>query len=212
MIFASGFDSINGSSSAIIIQIIKNIFEENDENLILLSSFDIFVFPEINPDSILLGNSKMSVSGCDLSSVDKFSKTLHPELYFFYKTLEEIDKKQRVAFFFEIRDSWKSQNHCLIGKEVADKPRQVRELPVLMSEFCSFFNFQKCDFIPEASFHSFLSNATKITKNAFTYCLKIATLDNGYGHVFTSDDYKRLADNFIHSLVILSVNRFKNVY
>ena len=212
IIFAAGLDCLSGSSSSMLAQIVHNFCAENEDNMILLSSFDVYFFPEINPDCILLGNSKLSLSGCDLSTVEKCSKTLHPELYYFFKTLEEIEKKQPVVFFFEIRDSWKIKGHCLTGTDMLDKPKQVRELPALMSEFCSFFSFANCEFLPVGCFQGFLAQSAKIINSSFCYSIKIATNDNGHGHVFQRDDFNRLADNFIHSLAILCVNRFKNVF
>ena len=194
-----------------LIQILQNFISETDDIQLVLASFDVYIFPEINPDCIMLGNSKLSLSGCDLSIIDKCSKTLHPELYYFYKTLEEINKRQKLVFFFEIRDCWRSKGHCLTGKDMLDKPKQVRELPVLMSEFCNFFNYKESEFLPDGCFQGFLATATKLVNNAFAYSLKIATNDNGFGYMFCQEDYKRLGDNFVHSLAILSANRYKTV-
>lgn len=192
-------------------QIFNNFFKETDDSLLVLSAFDCFVFPEINPDCILLGNSKLSLSGCDLSTVSRCSKTLHPELYYFYRALEDIQTRSKVAMFFEMKDCWKARAHSLVVRETNDKQRQVRELPVLMTEFCSFFEYKNCKFQNESSFPGFLSGCSRILKDAFVYSLNIAANDNGYGHYFDVGDFKRLADAFIHSLGIFCTNRFKNV-
>lgn len=189
----------------------SSLCSESDESAIILSSFECFVFPEINPDCILLGNSKLSLSGCDLSTVEQCSKTLHPEIYFFYKAIEEIDKRNSISMIFEMKDCWRVKGHSVVCKDVQEKPKQVRELAALMSEFCSFFNYKDCEFLPENYFPGFMAGCLRIAPNSFVYSLKIATNDNGYGHVFGAEDYKRLASGFIHSLSILCVNRFRNV-
>lgn len=206
-----GLDCLSGCSSFLLSELFAKLTLDSEEATILLTAFDVYFFPEINPDCILLGNSKLSLSGCDLSLVEQCSKAIHPELYFFYKALEEIERKSPIGLMFELRDCWQSKCHSVMSKDILDKPKQVRELPALMSEFCSFFNYKECEFLPDTCFPGFMAGCLRVSKSSFAYTFRIATNSNGHGHIFQSDDYKRLSSSFLHSIVILAATRFKKV-
>jgi hypothetical protein len=207
-----GLDCLSGCSSFILSELFCRLSMETEESNIVLTAFDVYFFPEINPDCLLMGNSKLSLSGCDLSLVEQCSKTIHPELYFFYKALEEIQRKSPIGLLFDLKDCWTSRSHSVVCKDILDKPKQVRELPALMSEFCSFFDYKECEFLPDTCFPAFMTGCLRNSKASFAYTFKIATDSSGHGHLFKSEDYKRLAASFLHSISILCIGRFKKVF
>jgi murein tripeptide amidase MpaA len=107
LVLTAGLKPVNNLSSLFVLQVIREILSESEEACVLAKTFDIYLFLEMNPDGKLLGNSYKSACGVDLSTLTNYSKTLHPELFFFYKAMNEINIKHKIAIFIDFNDNWK---------------------------------------------------------------------------------------------------------
>lgn len=106
LILTAGLKPVNNLSSNFVLQFIREILTESEEACILAKTFDIYIFLEMNPDGKLLGNTYKSACGIDLSTLSSYSKTLHPELFFFHKAIREIDIKHKISIFIDFNDNW----------------------------------------------------------------------------------------------------------
>lgn len=106
LVLAAGFRPVDGLSRNLLLQLLDFFLSESEEALVLLKTYDIYLFMDPNPDGRLLGNSLRGAAGNDLSSLMSYSKLLHPELYCFYRTLREIDSRAKVAMFIQFDDDW----------------------------------------------------------------------------------------------------------
>lgn len=154
LVLTAGLRPLDNLSSLFALNFIREVLAESEEATILVRTFDVYVFLELNPDGRLLGNTYRSACGVDLSLLASHSKTLHPELFFFYKAMREIDAKHKIALFIDFSDNWKSWDNqprafhlhaggrrpAAVGPRAADilggvlLELRVQELPLLLHE------------------------------------------------------------------------------
>ena len=101
MILLAGFDNLSGCGQRICETIISEIFQNNLEARSLLACYDIFIFPSINPDCEILGNSYRNASGTDIRNSNITSVVLQSELVYFYKALNYINATQKIIHIME---------------------------------------------------------------------------------------------------------------
>lgn len=105
IVFFAGFDNISGSGVSICERILSKLAQFETHSQVLLNFYDIFIFPSVNPDCEMLGNSLRNASGSELKIIPQFSKILQPELYYLHKALFNINRINEITFLFEIGSS-----------------------------------------------------------------------------------------------------------
>jgi len=106
----------------------------------------------------------------------------------------------------------KRPGHFVISRELNDKQKMIRELPVLWAEFCSNFEYKHCSFgFSDDPQYTFFKTIGQSFENALGYSFEIGALENGYGHFFELSDYSKLAKDFLYSFALYSVRRFPRV-
>jgi hypothetical protein len=102
--------------------------------------------------------------------------------------------------------------HFAVGRDLNDKQKLIRELPVFWAEFCSNFEYKNCTFGFESNpRYNFLKTIGQNFENALTYSYEIGALENGYGHFFEMSDYAKLVKDFLYGFALYSVRRFPSV-
>lgn len=81
------------NSSFIVEGVIRYLISDEDAAIKLRNTFVFKIVPMLNPDGVIIGNYRCSLSGCDLNRQWKSpSPRLHPEIYavkeMFLKTLK----------------------------------------------------------------------------------------------------------------------------
>lgn len=102
LIFLSGFDNVSGCGVTVCEELIAQLAQSNIEARVILTYFDVYIFPNINPDCELLGNSFCSASGTDLRTACQFTKVLQPELFYLHRVLSNIRASQPIELILEV--------------------------------------------------------------------------------------------------------------
>lgn len=89
--------------------------------------------------------------------------------------------------------------------------KQVREVPVLLAEFCSHFDFKNCEFLGETGLPNFFSEFSQYSPDSFFYAFKISSFENGYGYFFNEKDYTKLGSDLLYLLANYSAAKNKKV-
>ena len=101
--------------------------------------------------------------------------------------------------------------HFVVAKEINDRQKYVRELPVFWAEFCSNFEYKNCAFDINSSQYNFVTNFGQAFQNALSYTFEIGALENGYGHFFEIVDYSKLSKDFIYAFSLYCAKRHSRV-
>ena len=108
----------------------------------------VVIVPMINPDGVMIGNSRCSLSGQDLQKKwEDPDRLIHPEIYYTKKLLYNLNKQNEIVFFAEIAgDNKKSSNWLRTLKNNADdNSEDVRIFPALWYEFSHNFEYKNCE-------------------------------------------------------------------
>lgn len=98
----AGLDNVSGCGVTVCETILSELVKAKTETMALLGCYDVYVFPSVNPDCELLGNSFCSASGTDLRMATQYSKVLQPELFYLKKALNNINVEQGIGMVIEI--------------------------------------------------------------------------------------------------------------
>ena len=75
----------------------------NEEARLLRENFVFKVVPMLNPDGVINGNYRCSLSGCDLNRRWKTpSKKLQPTIYAIKKLIKQINEERQVILFCDL--------------------------------------------------------------------------------------------------------------
>ena len=120
----------------------------NSTNAIRLRNLCIFkIVPMLNPDGVIVGNSRCSINGQDLNrQFHSPDLRLHPEIYYLKNLISNnknilayIDfhahSKKKGVFIYGPYFPLHSEYHC-----------KIRVIPKLLSENTEFFRYYSCKF------------------------------------------------------------------
>ncbi len=132
------------TGSSFTIQGIIDFLLSNDEEAVTLRENFIFkIIPMLNPDGVVNGNSKCSLTGIDLSKQwGKPVRLMHPTIYAAKNLLQEYRKK--IALYGGFYGEYKQESHHLSCCYKEPKPENMREFPFLLSQVSDPFTFSHC--------------------------------------------------------------------
>jgi uncharacterized membrane protein YgcG len=118
---------------------------------ILRNTFCFKIVPVLNPDGVMLGNNRCSLSGCDLNRQWKRpSRTLHPTVYYTKAMIRAENTHREVVLYLDLHGHSRKKNVFMYGCDDKRRPRPtVRVFPKLLSwtqQGRSLFSFQDCSF------------------------------------------------------------------
>lgn len=173
----------------------------------------IFVFkivPMTNPDGVILGNSRVNLSGSDQNRIyGDPDMILHPVNYAVKKLVEDLAKSpQGIQAFFDIHGHFRKKGSFMYGPHFplhSEKHCRVRVLPRLISEQTPMFRYYSCKYRSEKS----KQNAARIVFSKEMGIANCYTFENSlYGyideerntHVYTLKHLETLAHHLGNSL------------
>lgn len=117
----------------------------------LRKTFVIFIVPMLNPDGVILGNNRCSLSGVDLNRQWKTPlKTLHPTIYYFKLFMMSQKKIREVAMYTDLHGHSRKYNVFMYGCDDKKRPKpQVRAFPRYLSNHTvgsKYVCFTDCSF------------------------------------------------------------------
>jgi hypothetical protein len=143
-----------------------------------LNSHIIKLVPMLNPDGVVLGNSRSSLAGVDLNRRwSNPNATMHPELYFLKMSMRETKKaSDGISIFCDLHGHNKNSNCFIYGCNKAPNEgllswTKTRLLPKIFASQEPIFDFNMCKFSQEKTKYNtarvVVWNEFKVT-NSFT--------------------------------------------
>lgn len=124
------------------------IVSDDPRAQILRETFDFYIVPMMNPDGVIAGNFRTSLSGDDLNRrYKKPSQTLHPTVVALKSKVKEVKKMKSVSFFFDLHGHSTRPDIFTYGPELSKTDPLFwysRLLPKLFSSHFSIFDYAKC--------------------------------------------------------------------
>ena len=113
----------------------------------LRENFIFKIVPMLNPDGVVHGNYRCSLSGCDLNRRWKNpSKSIHPEIYFTKRMILDFHQKNKIAIFADLHGHSRKKNVFAYGCHNRANPFESREFPFILSKVNPHFSFLDSNF------------------------------------------------------------------
>jgi hypothetical protein len=120
---------------------------EKAEARLLRDRFVFKVVPMVNPDGVILGNSRCELRGVDLNRTwAKPNRKTDPEIYHIKKMVMAYARSERLVMFCDLHGHSKKKNIFAYGCHDRSQPYASRELPFILSKIHSNFSFEDCNF------------------------------------------------------------------
>ena len=118
----------------------------------VLGLYVIRVFPCLNPDGVIIGNSRTGVEGLDLNRVwMKPNSQLHPVIYSTLKLIKMMKNERDIEAFFDLHTHSDRINSFIYGCPLPILQTfaiwsKIHSLPKMMAKLTSYFSYKDCSF------------------------------------------------------------------
>ena len=113
----------------------------------LRENFVFKIVPILNPDGVINGNYRCSLSGQDLNRRWKTpSKILHPVVFAVKKFMRTFSKEREIVLYCDLHGHSRRKNIFMYGNNLKESPHATRVFPYIMSKLCDFFSFEQSRF------------------------------------------------------------------
>lgn len=120
---------------------------DNKEAQLLRDNFVFKIVPMLNPDGVINGNYRWSLSGGDLNRKWKVpSKILHPIIYNVKKMIIQTHEEREVSLFCDLHGHSRKKDIFMYGWNIQNNPEETRIFPFILSKLCPYFNFNYSKF------------------------------------------------------------------
>ena len=133
--------------------IIKELTVNYEKYDSVLSTNIIRLIPMVNPDGVIIGNSRSSLAGVDLNRRwGNPNPTMHPELYFLKKNMTSTYKQSAgITIVCDLHGHNKQNNCFFYGCNKAPNEgllswTKTRLLPKIFASYEPIVDFGKCKF------------------------------------------------------------------
>jgi cytosolic carboxypeptidase protein 2/3 len=110
------------------------------------------VVPMLNPDGVINGNYRCSLSGADLNRRWKTSsKILFPEIFETKRLVKTFQKERQIVLYCDIHGHSRNKNVFIYGNNYPENPESTRLFPFIMSKVCDSFSFESSRFVVHPS-------------------------------------------------------------
>jgi hypothetical protein len=200
------------NSSFAVEGLIQAVFADNDFGVTLRHNFSWFIIPMMNPDGVVCGLHRPSLSGDDINRVwGKPDREMHPVVTAVLDTLTILHRDRPIPFFLDFHGYPGEYNSFVYGSADTVNPqfRNVDEMfPRLMCEHSEIFDFRKCLFAAAAKFECTM----KMTLRRRFHILFAYVMEMSFGGCdlrppstthFTPQDYRSLGEATTKSIACL---------
>ena len=113
----------------------------------LREKFVFKIIPMLNPDGVINGNYRCSLSGGDLNRRYKApSKVLHPVIFQTKRLVKSFSKEREVVLYCDLHGHSRKKNVFMYGNSLPERPEETRVFPLILSKLCDFFSFESSRF------------------------------------------------------------------
>jgi predicted MPP superfamily phosphohydrolase len=129
---------------------LRFLASKHPEAVNLRNSFIFKIVPMLNPDGVIVGNCRTSLSGNDLNrTYIQPSEEDHPEIVSLKKLVEKLQEKGKVFMFFDMHGHFSKKGSFLYGPYFPihhSMYYKSKIIPRLISERTEMFRFYSCKF------------------------------------------------------------------
>ena len=119
---------------------------DSDEAKKLREIYLFKIVPMMNPDGVLVGNSRTSFAGCDLNRRwGKPNEIIHPEVFHTKQMITKLATQRNIAFVIDCHGHFGTFN-SLFYCNYKDNKRSCRLFPYICSRLSRIISFQQCTF------------------------------------------------------------------
>ena len=119
----------------------------NKEANYLRDNYIIKIIPMINVDGVICGNSRTSLSGCDLNRRwEKPDEFLHPEIYYLKELIFNFTKNIEVEYIIDFHGHFCAFNSFFYGKKKKKDLKYCKYFPFVVGKISDVILFNKSCF------------------------------------------------------------------
>ena len=111
---------------------------------------NFFIIPMINPDGVIIGNSRSSAGGKDLNRVfPSPEKQIFPEIYEFKHLIRNFIKHRKIFLYFDFHGHSRKKNTFMYGPVYSlghPNNYKSRILPKIIESINNGFRYHSCSF------------------------------------------------------------------
>jgi cytosolic carboxypeptidase protein 2/3 len=112
------------------------------EAFVLREKFVFKIVPMLNPDGVINGNYRCSLSGADLNRRWKsVSKLLYPEIFETKRLCKNFQRERQLVFYCDMHGHSRNKNVFIYGNNYVENPESTRFFPFIMSKVCDSFSY-----------------------------------------------------------------------
>jgi len=127
--------------------LIDYLVSKSPEARALRDNFVFKIVPILNPDGVINGNYRCSLSGEDLNRRWKVpSRTLHPVNFAVKKLIRSFMKEREILMYLDLHGHSRRKNIFMYGNNIKERPHASRVFPYIMSKLCDYFSFEQSRF------------------------------------------------------------------
>jgi cytosolic carboxypeptidase protein 2/3 len=122
----------------------------------IFHNYIIKIIPMINPDGVVIGNSRCSLAGLDLNRRwSEPNPIMHPEIFYIKSNMKLVEKQSGgISMFCDLHGHNKQMNAFIYGCNKAPNEgllswTKTRLLPKILASIEPIFEFNKCVFSQE---------------------------------------------------------------
>lgn len=181
----------------------------------LRTNFSFLLIPMINPDGVICGFYRPSLSGFDVNRVWLSpDANLSPVAYNTLSLLDSLQKTRPLLFFLDFHGHTAACNSFVYGfmnEESKDLFSAERVFPILMTKYTPLFSNEMCSFLKQKQYEGTM----RVVVRRRFLVLFAYTLEMSYGGCdfgprrntqFTPTDYRSIGDATAHALCDLLLN------
>ena len=126
---------------------------DSPEAILLRKNFVFKLIPMINPDGVVWGNYRCSLSGMDLNRRWKNPDALlFAEVTSIKKLVSDFHQQNQIILYTDLHGHSRARKAFTYGNNYMHNPESTRIFPYILSKLApDYFNFEKCKFKVEKS-------------------------------------------------------------
>lgn len=123
------------------------ITSDHEDAEFIRNNFIIKVIPMINPDGVICGNFRTSVSGADLNRRWRnTSQTLYPEVFYSKEMTSKLAAERSVELVIDLHGHSNQYNVFIYGNTIRGQPRETKMYPYVISKHSEIFFYSMSKF------------------------------------------------------------------
>ena len=189
----------------------------NEEASYLRDNYIIKIIPMINVDGVICGNSRTSLSGCDLNrrwiKPDEF---LHPEIYYLKELINNFSKNYEVEYIIDFHGHFGAFNSFFYGNNNKSDLKYCKYFPFVIGKISNVISFEKSCFkmpkFKKGTGRIHLFHELEI-ENIFTLETSYFGCDKGKycNQYFNSDIFKEIGRDICKGILLCHYNNNANL-